>query len=272
MSWCAPISTIEFFRQWDNSWQGSGLQAISKWALPYFGLDIWKEHNNRIFRDASLPAKIVSGKIQNALLENYMFIKGSNPFTGETSTNNDTQTRRKECHWSLPHEGWHKANFDGVAKGNLGAARCGGVIKNSHGNRIVAVTFPLRHQTNYYAKACAALQTTKLEKEVRVKSLWLEEDSNNIIKCLRGEHPLSWSIKNMMEETKSILLSFKRVYVSHVYREGNAVADWMANEVVRRDTSHGWKSGEGILTVAKSLIEIERIQGRMGNIKCNCGS
>ena len=60
-----------------------------------------------------------------------MFIKGSNPFIGETGSNNNAQIRRKECHWSLPPEGWQKANFDGVAKGNLGAAGCGGVIRNS---------------------------------------------------------------------------------------------------------------------------------------------
>jgi hypothetical protein len=47
--------------------------------------------------------------------------------------------------------------------------------------------------------------------------------------------------------------------VSHVYHEANAAADWMTNEVVRRDASYKWPSGEGIPTAAKSLIEIERI-------------
>ena len=93
----------------------------------------------------------------------------------------------------------------------------------------MAVNFPLGHLKNYYTKDCAALQTTKLAKEIGVKCLWLEGDSNNIIKCLRGEHPPSWSIKNMMEEMKNILLSFKRVFASHVYRKGNGAADWMAN-------------------------------------------
>ena len=58
----------------------------------------------------------------------------------------------------------------------------------------------------------------------------------------------------------------------HVYCEANVVANWMANEAIRRDMSHRWPSGEGILVAAKSLIEIERIQGKMGNIKCNYGS
>ena len=120
-----------------------------------------------------------------------MFNKGSNPFTGKSGSSNDTQKIRKECHWSLPPEGWHKAKFDGVAKGNPRAMGSGEVIRNCHGYGTAVITFPQGHQTNHYVEACAVLQITKLEKEVKVKSLWLEGDSNNIIKCLRGEHPPS---------------------------------------------------------------------------------
>ena len=67
LDWCVLASTIDFFRQWDNSCKGSSIYAISKWALPHFGWGMWKEHNNYMFKDASLPAKIVSGKILNSL-------------------------------------------------------------------------------------------------------------------------------------------------------------------------------------------------------------
>ena len=63
----------------------------------------------------------------------------------------------------------------------------------------------------------------------------------------------------MIEEMKEILHTFERFYVSYVYCEGNAVVDWMANEAVSRDTSHGWQSGEEIMAAAKKLIEIEII-------------
>ncbi len=58
---------------------------------------------------------------------------------------------------------------------------------------------------------------------------------------------------------KEILLTFERVYVSHVYHEANVVVDWMENEAVSRDTSYRWPSGEGIPVATKSLIEIEKI-------------
>ena len=192
-------------------------------------------------------------------MENYPFCKDSNPFTRDNERCNDTQKRRKECQWSLPPMGWHKANFDGAAKGNLGEAGNGGVIRNSYGYGIAMVTLPLENQTNHFVEACIVIQTTKLAKDIGVRCLWLEGDSNNIIKCLKGEHYSFWSIKNMVEETKQILLTFERVYVSHEYREENLAANWMANEVVKRDMSYRWTNGDSVPTTFKSMIEIERI-------------
>ena len=72
-----------------------------------------------------------------------------------------------------------------------------------------------------------------------------------------------------MEETKQILLTFEKVYVSHEYREANSIVDLMANEAVKRDTSTRWTNGDKLLVEVKSMIEKERIQGRTGNIKSN---
>lgn len=82
-------------------------------------------------------------------------------------------------------------NFDGVTKGNLGENGSGEVIRNISGYGIATITFLVGHQSNHFTKACVALQTTKLAKDIFVKCLWIERDSNNIIKCLKGNHPPS---------------------------------------------------------------------------------
>ena len=43
---------------------------------------------------------------------------------------------------------------------------------------------------NHYAKASVALHAIKLALTIGIKNLWLEGDSLNIIKCLKGcSHP-----------------------------------------------------------------------------------
>lgn len=72
-----------------------------------------------------------------------------------------------------------------------------------------------------------------------------------------------------MEETKQFLDTFERVYFAHEYREVNLVANWMANKVLKSDMSYRWIDGDGLLVIAKSMIEIEIIQGRTRSINSN---
>lgn len=134
-----------------------------------------------------------------------------------------------------------------------------GVIRNSNGIGMAVITFPIGNQTNHFAEAYAALQTTMLAKEMGISRLWLEGDSNNIIKCLKGEHPPSWNIINIFEETKQILNSFEKVYISNEYRESNSISDWMANDAVKSDKPKKWINGASLPMEVKCLIDMESI-------------
>jgi ribonuclease HI len=203
------------------------MHEFSKWMLPHFFWGIWKERNNRIFRDDEVPSKILPDKITKCLVENFSVIKGGNPFDGGNKGNKDKDKRskRQEAKWIRPPEGWHKANFDGVAKGILGQAGCGGIIRNRFGVGVAAIFFPLGHQTNHFAKASAALHVIRVAENIGVRNLWLEGDSNNIIHCIRGETDPSWTISNIIEEIKAKIRLFDKVHISHVFQEANAVAD-----------------------------------------------
>lgn len=93
----------------------------------------------------------------------------------------EIRQKRQEAIWKSPLDGWHKANFDGAAKGNPTPVGCGGIIRNCFGVEVATVSHPLGKQTNHYAKASVALHTTRLAKDIRVRNLWLEGDSNNIV-------------------------------------------------------------------------------------------
>ena len=85
------------------------------------------------------------------------------------------------------------------------------------------------------AEARAACSVVKLAFEAGVSKLWLEGDSKNIINNINGIPPPSWTIANIIDETRSILTKFEKVHVTHAFREANPVADWFANIGVGAD-------------------------------------
>lgn len=101
----------------------------------------------------------------------------------------------------------------------------------------------------------------KLAFEVGITKLWLEGDSNNIINCINGNSLPSWSIVNLIEETRDTLAKFENIHVTHVFKEANPIADWFSNKGVGSEKLIIWQSGKDILTEAKTLIDLEKIQG-----------
>ena len=133
--------------------------------------------------------------------ENFQIRKGGDIEEGgkNKEKEKDRRTKRQEVKWKLTAKGWHKDNFDGVAKGNLGPLGCGGIIRNCHGRGVVALSYPLGNQINHYIEASATLHTVKLALDVGVKKLWLKGDSNNIIRCIKGALHPTQTIANIIE-------------------------------------------------------------------------
>ena len=167
----------------------------------------------------------------------------------------------------LPPESCCKANFDGASKGNLGPSGCNGIIRNSYGEGIMAFSLPLGTQSNHFAEAKDAYEAIKLAFDMGFRWLWLEGDSKNIIDCIKCIIQPSWTISNIIEGTHAIMDKFERVYVTHVYREANFMADWFANDGVRRNELMIWKMGRKLLEEANNIINQEKISRSMIEIK-----
>lgn len=178
----------------------------------------------------------------------------------------DSRIKRQEARWLLPPEGWHKANFDGASKGNPGPSGCGGVIRNCNRDGLVAFSMPLDIQTNHVAKARASCESVKEAYEKGVKNLWLEGDSKDIVDCIKGLTQESWTISNIIEETRDYLSKFEKGHISHVFQEANPMADWLANDGVRQEKKKTWILGKDLPNEAKSIIFQEKILGSTAEI------
>ena len=141
------------------------------------------------------------------------------------------------------------------------------MIRNDNGNCIAAFSLPLGFQTNHYAEANATRNAVKLAFEVGVSNLWLEGDSKNIIECIIGKSPPSWTIANLIEETRATLAKFSKIHVTHIFREANLVVDKFMNIGVDSDHKMKWLPVFFLPTDVKSLIDLDMIQGSTDKIK-----
>lgn len=97
--------------------------------------------------------------------------------------------------WNSPPNGWIKGNFDGAAKGNLGSAGCGGVLRDHMGNVIDVIAIPIGRTNSHITKAMAALYTMRIDVDLGCLNLWLEGDSLNIVNILNNKSSISWTIE-----------------------------------------------------------------------------
>lgn len=224
---------------------------------------IWKECNNRIFRDKEAPKFIIAEKIDGLTSKNYAITKSGNIKEGgnNKARRKGRDKRRKEARWSFPPENWYKANFNGTAKANPSSTGCGGIIRNSSGGGIVALSLPLGHQTNHFVEASAARQIVKLALASGVESLQLEGDSLNIINCINGLTRPSWTIANIIEELRDDLGEFKKTHISHTYCEANMAVDWFANEAVKRNLVMTWHIRDVIRAATMDFLRQDQVQG-----------
>ena len=63
-----------------------------------------------------------------------------------------SKTDRANCKWSPPPKGWFKLNFDGAARGNLGIAGRGCIIKNDLGQWIAKKAMTIKPTSNNLAE------------------------------------------------------------------------------------------------------------------------
>ena len=105
-------------------------KMISSWSLPHFYWGIWIEKNNYIFRDRESPTFVIDDKIEGTMKENFSIRKGGDSEGGNNIGKKKNRERKRwEDKWVFYPEDWHKASFNRAAKGNLGLASYGRIIK-----------------------------------------------------------------------------------------------------------------------------------------------
>jgi len=132
---------------------------------------------------------------------------------------------------------------DGASKGNPGPAAIGGVIFSgsvpdltaykAEPNHLHAISEFIGTATNNVAEYRAVLRLLEWIRDNGHFGVKIFLDSELVVKQLNGIYKVkSEGLRSYYEETK-ILLSQTKSTVAHVYREKNAIADYLANQAIR---------------------------------------
>lgn len=91
--------------------------------------------------------------------------------------------------------------------------------------------------SSVFAEAKAIWLGLIFAQKLGIRRLWIESDSEAMVKCLNSSGISIWIIEYIINDILTIMKSFNFCQVSHILREGNSPADGHANWGVKNKSS-----------------------------------
>ncbi|EOY14356.1 Uncharacterized protein TCM_033752 [Theobroma cacao] len=129
--------------------------------------------------------------------------------------------------WHKPSLGEFKLNVDGSAKQSHNAAG-GGILRDHAGEMVFGFSENLGTQNSLQAELLALYRGLILCRDYNIRRLWIEMDAISVIRLLQGNHRGPHAIRYLMVSLRQLLSHFSFRF-SHIFREGNQAADFLAN-------------------------------------------
>jgi len=163
----------------------------------------------------------------------------------QTAKGNNKEIRS----WEAPPPNTYKLNFDGASKGNPGPAGFGGIIRNHNGAPLQIFFGNIGWDTNNSAEIEGLWQGLLVARSLNLQPLIAEGDSQIIInmemRIQNGSQTRkvadSWRLEARLNNIAHELHNHRALSFHHSRREGNKVADLLANIGV--ESHHPFQAG-----------------------------
>ena len=160
--------------------------------------------------------------------------------------------------WSPPAMPYAKLNVDGASKGNPGHSGGGGVIRSSTGKILFAFHNYYGINTSLFAETKALLDGLKFCNRMGLSQVEVETDSMVLLKMVKNRKCTKWNLKKPWSELMALLHLL--IKIEHIYREGNQIADLLANEAVQSKKAKEYHSEEEFPVKMKSMAKLEAMR------------
>ncbi|RZC44792.1 hypothetical protein C5167_037746 [Papaver somniferum] len=147
----------------------------------------------------------------------------------------------------LPSSGWFKLNFGGCSKeiyfedsDRRRIGGYGGAVSLSDGSIIKSYAGSAAEVQAVEAEILGLWNGLKLLSALPSGPVWIEGDSDHVIKWLRRESEIPWRFTPMFFEIEAIMSRLVLGRITHIHQEGNSVAGKLANEGLSKDSLVIW--------------------------------
>lgn len=212
------------------SWLSRLLPALILW-------EIWCARNKSRFEDVNMSSNAIIHKVLSQASN--IAISFSLSFTRSQDNNYLMDIfhlapkpflipKIRMVLWVPPNVDEIKLNTDGVSRGNPGIASGGGVFRNHKGDFVLGFSHFYGCHSNMMAEAMAARDGLILAQAHGFNRVWLEIDSQVLLRILIREYHIPWAVWYVISHIHRLLTQMD-VRITHILREGNGVADGLAN-------------------------------------------
>ncbi|XP_055961091.1 uncharacterized protein LOC130015304 [Mercurialis annua] len=202
---------------------------------------IWKHRNLIIFEDHQPNIHGVIRKIFCALKDcGFLKLRHCNNSLSDMTILSRLHIRRVpkksirvvSVYWRPPPTGWIKVNTDGSALGTPGPAGGGGIFRNARGYCQGCFSINMGVSFAFLAEIEAAIFAVLKAADMGFQFVWLECDSIYVVNLFkRKDMQIPWKLRVKWIACLKYINSINFV-VSHIFREGNGVADILAHHGV----------------------------------------
>ncbi|KAH0756909.1 hypothetical protein KY290_020402 [Solanum tuberosum] len=131
--------------------------------------------------------------------------------------------------------------------------------KNSNGDLIHAAAENIGITTNVEAEMRAIPEAIPYCGNKKMRKIILESDSLLMVKIINEAWKVPWVIAEEFDELKQEMTKLE-VKTQHIYREGNKLADYLANLAINSIEKTTFSSYQQLLSLGRKIINMEKAQ------------
>ncbi|KAH9718348.1 putative ribonuclease H protein [Citrus sinensis] len=219
---------LAFFQSNLRAWVAANMQ--NKWKMDselpcdcFFGVAIWRLwfwRNQSIMAGNLVDSKTIYSDIMARASEIHRI----------NNSHLSQQPRRKEIFigWMPPPWPWCKLNTNGSCK-HTGAAAAGGVIRDSVGHWVSGFSMNIGESSVIMTELWGLYQGLSLAWNVGIRHLLVEVDNLCVTQMISQQVVVPNVSYALVVAIRDFLNRNWQINISHIYREANSAADFMAN-------------------------------------------